>query len=171
VARRRNGSNDGRVSIASSVYGLWRVAKTRRRGSIYEPAHSLDLTFHPYSAPSETKPSLHDPHAQPILAPQHLVAQKILNFASAVGSNSFWRFMIEIPLQAVEMTVRYRLNNGAAMDFVVPALYQNFRWAAHSCNGKSSSSRANGYRPDGMVNRFQFRGKSRRVQGSLSIGL
>jgi len=47
--------------------------------------------------------------------------------------------MIEVPLQDIEMTIRYRLNGGAEMGFVVPAIGQNFRWAAHSCNGKRKS--------------------------------
>jgi len=47
--------------------------------------------------------------------------------------------MIEVPLQDIEMTVRYRLNGGAEMGFVVPAIGQNLRWAAHSCNGEPIS--------------------------------
>ena len=49
---------------------------------------------------------------------------------------SFFRFLYEIPLQSVEMTVKYRLNGGPALCFIVPAMGQNLRWAAHSCNGR-----------------------------------
>lgn len=48
--------------------------------------------------------------------------------------------MLAIPVQDVEMSVAYRLNGGAPLEFVVPARGQNFRWAAHSCNGVFSSS-------------------------------
>jgi len=123
---------------------------TTDEGSVYEPAPRLDLSFHLYSPPSESVPTLYETEAEPILQSQRLTAQKILTFDSAVGSNSFWRFIIEIPLQPVEMTVRYRLNGGAAMDFVIPALYQNFRWAAHSCNGFSS-----GINPEEFKGPFQ----------------
>lgn len=43
--------------------------------------------------------------------------------------------MIEVPLQQIEVAVRYRLNGGAGIEFVVPKQGQNLRWAAHSCNG------------------------------------
>lgn len=34
------------------------------------------------------------------------------------------------------MVVRYSLNGGEGIEFVVPKEGQNLRWAAHSCNGE-----------------------------------
>lgn len=48
------------------------------------------------------------------------------------GTFTFWRFMIEVPLSQVEMPVSYSVNNGVSIEFVVPAIGQNMRWAAHS---------------------------------------
>jgi hypothetical protein len=73
--------------------------------------------------------------APTLLPPQTIQGQKIHTYDSTNGSSSFWRFMLEVPLQEVEMAVRYRLNGGAEMEFVIPKRGQNFRWAAHSCNG------------------------------------
>jgi hypothetical protein len=50
------------------------------------------------------------------------------------GTFTFWRFLIQIPLSNVEMPVKYSINNGAWIEFVVPAIGQNMRWAAHSVN-------------------------------------
>lgn len=44
--------------------------------------------------------------------------------------------MLEVPLQRIEMVVSYGLNGGEGIEFVVPKLGQNLRWAAHSCNGE-----------------------------------
>ena len=58
--------------------------------------------------------------------------------ADGTSPSTFFRFIYEVPLQNVEMTVKYRLNGGPALSFVIPAKGQNMRWAAHSCNGESS---------------------------------
>jgi hypothetical protein len=34
------------------------------------------------------------------------------------------------------MVVTYSLNGGEGIEFVVPKIGQNLRWAAHSCNGE-----------------------------------
>jgi hypothetical protein len=127
MARRGYACCDGCVGLAGDTADI--------SGSVFEPCPSLSLTFHRFSAPTTTAPHLIDPETDPILPEQRISSKKIHTFDSTNGSSSFWRFIIEIPLQHVEMTVRYRLNGGAAMDFVVPAIGQNFHWAAHSCNG------------------------------------
>ncbi|KIR39592.1 plasma membrane protein [Cryptococcus deuterogattii 99/473] len=109
----------------------------RDEGSVLDRPPYLNLSFHPYTPPSAEKPTLHDPEVQ-LLPPTTFGSQKIFTYASPEGNMSFHRFIMEIPLQTVQMTARYRLNGGAEMDFVVPALGQNMRWAAHSCNGFSS---------------------------------
>ncbi|ORY35022.1 putative plasma membrane protein [Naematelia encephala] len=118
-------------------------------GSVYTPTPSLSLSFHAYSPPSEATPTLANEQLL-LLEPKSISGQSILSFDGGHGPNSFWRFMIEIPLQEVEMTVRYRLNGGASMEFVTPAMGQNLRWAAHSCNGFSS-----GVNPDDFKGPYQ----------------
>lgn len=111
------------------------LTSVSHRGSIYSPEPSLALSFHAYTKPTETDPSLFDANA-PLLKGVTIPAQRFYQYNGDNGMSSFWRFLIEVPLQNVEMTVRYRLNGGAEMTFVIPAVGQNFRWAAHSCNGE-----------------------------------
>ncbi|ODN78326.1 hypothetical protein L202_03970 [Cryptococcus amylolentus CBS 6039] len=109
----------------------------RNEGSVLNPPPALSLAFHPYTPPSDDQPTLHEPDVQ-LLPPATIPSQNIYTYNSPEGAMSFHRFIIEVPLQRIQTTVRYSLNGGAAMDFVVPALGQNLRWAAHSCNGFSS---------------------------------
>lgn len=124
-------------------------------GSDYTRNPSISFTFQPYLAhatPStNATPAATGTPAEPagsvglgptngiaaptLLQPQIIQGQKIHTYESINGSSSFWRFMLEVPLQEVEMAVRYRLNGGAEMEFVIPKRGENFRWAAHSCNG------------------------------------
>lgn len=108
-------------------------------GSVYSPTPSLSLSYHPYSAPNDANPSLAEIDTH-LLEPSTVQATKFNSYTPADGSStvSFFRFIYEFPLQAVEMTVKYRLNGGPALSFVVPAQGQNLRWAAHSCNGPST---------------------------------
>jgi hypothetical protein len=95
------------------------------------------MTFHPYSPPNDANPSLADIEIN-LLEPTTVQAQKFHQYTPADGSSpsTFFRFIYEVPLQDVEMTVKYRLNGGPALSFVIPAKGQNLRWAAHSCNGQ-----------------------------------
>lgn len=108
---------------------------TQYRGSVLDPPPYLNLSFHPYTPPSAERPTLHEPEIR-LLPPTTIGSQNIFTYASPEGNMSFHRFIIEIPLQKIQTAVRYRLNGGAEMDFIVPALGQNMRWAAHSCNGE-----------------------------------
>ncbi|OWT39249.1 plasma membrane protein [Cryptococcus neoformans Bt1] len=119
---------------------IWQGAAmvvVRDEGSVLGPPPYLNLSFHPYTPPSAEQPTLHEPEIQ-LLPPTTIGSQNIFTYASPEGNMSFHRFIIEIPLQKIQTAVRYRLNGGAEMDFIVPALGQNMRWAAHSCNGFSS---------------------------------
>lgn len=51
---------------------------------------------------------------------------------------TFWRFIFEIPLAEVEMSIRYRINQGQEYEFFVPGRGQNMRWAAHSVKHSTS---------------------------------
>lgn len=64
--------------------------------------------------------------------------QKIWIYRGLSGSNSFWRFKLEVQLGETEMPVHYALNNGRELAFYVPGRSQNMRWVGHSCNGFSA---------------------------------
>lgn len=59
---------------------------------------------------------------------------------------TFWRFDYSIPIPPVtsdpsstSICVTYTINSSQGFTFHIPAsLQQNFRWAAHSCNGFSA---------------------------------
>lgn len=128
--------------------GIWHgaaMAVTADEGSILEPAPALSLSFFPYIPPISGQ----EPEEQEILPRQRIPAQRIFNYVDDDGPCSFWRFMIQVPLQRYETSVRYRLNGGAELRFCVPALGQNLRWTSHSCNGFST-----GVNPD------NFKGKN-----------
>lgn len=110
---------------------------TNDAGSDYSSLPTISISFHAYSPPSDTNPTLFEPEVQ-VLKSQTIQAERIYQYIDPNGesTSSFFRFIMEFPLQDIEMAVRYRLNGGAAMDFVVPARGQNLRWAAHSCNGE-----------------------------------
>lgn len=93
------------------------------------------MRFFPYVAPSSEKP----PIEEEILQAQAIPGQRIYTYNDDDGPCSFWRFMIQIPLQRTETSVRYQLNGGAEIRFCVPALGQNMRWTSHSCNGECQS--------------------------------
>lgn len=55
-------------------------------------------------------------------------------------SHVFWRFKIEVQLLDVPQLVKYLIPGAKdAAEFHVPALQANFRWAAYSCSGFSTS--------------------------------
>ncbi|WVQ79519.1 hypothetical protein IAT38_001618 [Cryptococcus sp. DSM 104549] len=124
-------------TVKENVWQGGALVVVRDEGSILNPLPALSLSFHPYTPPTPEQPTLHEPEVV-LLPPGTVTAEKIHTYTSKEGTFSFFRFLLNIPLQRVQMAVRYRLNGGAEMDFVVPALGQNLRWAAHSCNGFSS---------------------------------
>lgn len=63
--------------------------------------------------------------------------EKIYSYIGLLGANSFWRFKIEVPLTNFEQEIFYSINSGVEYSWHVPALEQNMRWVAHSCNGFS----------------------------------
>lgn len=89
--------------------------------------------------------------------------QRIYNYASLDGGQSFWRFKIEIPLGERAEEIFYSINvrvpsrlagqlnveranadfaqGGPENSFFVPAADQNMRWVGYSCNGLSPAAR------------------------------
>jgi hypothetical protein len=133
------GSRHGRMSLVQWTLTNADEQVANDAGSVYSPAPSLGLTFHPYSPPNDSDPSLAESEVT-LLEAMTIQSQVIHQYVPADGTSpsTFFRFIYEVPLQNVEMTVKYRLNGGPALSFVIPAKGQNMRWAAHSCNGMSS---------------------------------
>ncbi|WPH02394.1 Hypothetical protein R9X50_00525700 [Acrodontium crateriforme] len=52
---------------------------------------------------------------------------------------TFWRFNIEIELASTQQRISYRINNGPAIGFWVPARHETMNIMFHSCNGFSMS--------------------------------
>lgn len=62
----------------------------------------------------------------------YYLVRLFLSDLSSLRTFTFWRFLINIPLGDHEMAVRYSVNAGQKLSFVVPGRDQNMRWAAHS---------------------------------------
>jgi hypothetical protein len=107
----------------------------RDDGSDLSTPPTLDLAFNPYSPPTRELPRLAEPDVN-LLETTTLQSERIHQYRSHDDTSSFYRFIIEVPMQQTEMVVSYRLNRGEAIEFVVPKIGQNLRWAAHSCNGQ-----------------------------------
>lgn len=53
----------------------------------------------------------------------------------------FWRFKLEVQLESYAQVVTYDIRGACeATEFHVPGAQENFRWAAHSCNGFSDGA-------------------------------
>jgi hypothetical protein len=63
---------------------------------------------------------------------KYIPGEEIYVYHGTGGTFTFWRFMVQVPLTEVEMGINYRVNGGVEVEFFVPALDQNMRWAAHS---------------------------------------
>lgn len=75
---------------------------------------------------------------------------------------TFWRFNIEVELSSKQYRVAYRINNGPAVGFWVPARGETMNIMFHSCNGFSLSVDSNTFSgPDplwrNVLNRHQSR--------------
>ena len=75
---------------------------------------------------------------------------------------TFWRFNLEVELQARETRIAYSINGGPAIGFWVPAKGQSMNIMFHSCNGFSLSVDPNAFSgPDPLwrdvLNRHQRR--------------
>lgn len=105
------------------------------------PAISLDFGVSNFAAAVGVSGASH-------VESRKVEGQKIYTYHGPQGAWSFWRFMIQIPLQEFEQAVAYRLNGGAANTFIVPAYGQNMRWMAHSCNGFSAGVDTDAFKLD-----------------------
>lgn len=120
------------VNYYTVQQGVWYGAAMvvlANEGSDLSQTPALSLSFEPSKFAQSGSHSL--------LPPGRLPGQLIYTYHGPSGIFSFYRFLLAVPMQAYEMSVTYRLNDGAPLDFLVPAIGQNMRWAAHSCNGFS----------------------------------
>lgn len=104
---------------------------TADTGSIYEPCPMLQIGWLSTYASA-------DPAQEASTVNQDVPGERIYTYHGPSDSYSFWRFRLAIPMGQRETCVRYSINHGAPITFYVPAIHQNFRWAAHSCNGFSA---------------------------------
>lgn len=135
----------------SQVVVLIKTCKqvTYDSGSIYDPAPCLSLSFGPskfsqqggYYQPQQGQQSTH---------PMQVSGVPIYNYRGVKGTSTFWRFPLQLPLQPYEQTVTYRLNQGHPIDFLIPAIGMNMRWAAHSCNGFSAGVDMDSFKGEGF---------------------
>ncbi|KAF8232307.1 hypothetical protein L208DRAFT_1272706 [Tricholoma matsutake] len=80
---------------------------------------------------------------------QSVPGQELWVYGGQGGTFTFWRFLIQIPLGDHEMAVKYSINAGQQLEFVVPGRNQNMRWAVHSCNGFSAGVNPDDFRGPG----------------------
>ncbi|ETW85467.1 hypothetical protein HETIRDRAFT_32709 [Heterobasidion irregulare TC 32-1] len=132
--------------------GVWLGAAlivTADAGSIYEPHPMFTFQWDP-DRPAVSKRThngtSNGPHAQKRSVP----GQEIYVYVGNGGTYTFWRFLIEIPLDEHEMRIRYHVNHGQEFDFYVPGRNQNMRLAAYSCNGFSAGVNADDFRGPGF---------------------
>lgn len=64
-------------------------------------------------------------------------------YADAARDVTFWRFLLEIELSAKQQRIAYRINQGPALGFWVPAAGQSMNIVFHSGNGFSASADPN----------------------------
>ncbi|KAG8733397.1 hypothetical protein FRC11_006588 [Ceratobasidium sp. 423] len=129
----------------------------------HQRGRSLSTIPSPISAVSSSASGLPPPMPYPSepaitsqkYPPSHAYQQtdipghEIWVYRGSTGSFTFWRFLIQIPLGPNEMGVRYRVNMGQELEFFVPGLNQNMRWAAYSCNGFSAGVNQDDFRGSG----------------------
>ncbi|TFY74486.1 hypothetical protein EWM64_g9525 [Hericium alpestre] len=131
------------------------LKKSHRNGT-----KSFDLGPHPadpmaamYSATGgvfTNGSAVEGPNAQKRQVP----GQELWVYVGNGGTFTFWRFLIQIPLSQNEMKIRYTVNNGLELEFVVPARNQNMRLATYSCNGFSAGVNADDFRSPGFASGY-----------------
>lgn len=137
-----------------SEFKVWHGAVllvTADEGSTYDPHPLLTLEWDPDKATGNLQgtlnsPSAIGPHTQKVVVPGH----ELYHHRGQTGTYTFWRFLLEIPLEPHEMSVRYSINRTAKIEFFVPGAHQNMRWAAHSCNGFSAGVNEADFRQAGF---------------------
>lgn len=127
-------------TVANGVYHAFALLVTADPGSVYEPAPTMTIQWDATGGAVDAQIS----NGGPVPADHeatHTVtvpAQRIFQFESGAGGNTFWRFKIEVALGQRPEQIFYRINKGPENSFYIPAVGQNMRWVGHSCNGFSA---------------------------------
>ncbi|KAN0064036.1 hypothetical protein ACQY0O_003642 [Thecaphora frezii] len=134
------------VDVSSYTYHAYAMIVTDDKTSDYSIPPTLQLSWRPAPAQQPLPAVLQND------ANRSVHAIKLYQYHGAEGSFTFWRFNIEVPMGDVQLAVSYSIDGEAHPEsrshairsvtghtFFVPARHENFRWAAHSCNGFSAS--------------------------------
>ncbi|THH33013.1 hypothetical protein EUX98_g1210 [Antrodiella citrinella] len=116
--------------------------------------HSFDLSPHPADPYGSTFSNGSVPAISPNAIYQHVPGEDIWAYVGNGGAYTFWRFLIEIPLEASEMRIDYCINDGQYLSFHVPGRGYNVRWAAYSCNGFSAGVNPEDFRGPGFASGY-----------------
>ncbi|KAF8325996.1 uncharacterized protein EI90DRAFT_3231088 [Cantharellus anzutake] len=138
------------------IDGVWHGAVmivTADQGSVYSPSPYLSLEWDP-SSPLFSNGADTPKSPKTVYYSKQITGEEIWVYYGTAGTFTFWRFMIEIPLSRYEMGVSYQINNGARLEFFVPAIGQNLRWAVHSCNGFSAGINPDDFKGPGFVSGY-----------------
>ncbi|KAI0948563.1 hypothetical protein AcV7_009271 [Taiwanofungus camphoratus] len=130
------------------------VKLPRANSRQYQRGQSVDLGPHPADPLSLPRPTANGEYHGPNEVQKHVRGQEIWVYVGNGGTCTFWRFMIEIPLDPYEMRIKYSVNNGQELEFYVPGRNQNMRWAAYSCNGFSAGVNPNDFCGPGFHNGY-----------------
>ncbi|EPQ58419.1 hypothetical protein GLOTRDRAFT_36442 [Gloeophyllum trabeum ATCC 11539] len=147
--------------------GVWHGAAlivTADAGSEYEPHPNLSYEWDPDAPPVfhrghrrnvmsfDLPPHPADPHSVFVGADGEIdgALRNSVDLWDTDRTFTFWRFLIQIPLGPHEMRIKYYINNGQEMDFWVPGIGQNMRWATYSCNGFSAGVNPDNFRGPGF---------------------
>jgi len=121
------------VDLRSNTWLGFCCVVTADTGSVYTPSPLLQMQWSLTCNPTEASPS-----QDPGIIRHDVSADRIYVYHGPSDSYTFWRFRLEIPMGLRETRIRYSINHGAQIAFYIPAINQNFRCAAHSCNGFSA---------------------------------
>ncbi|CEH17527.1 hypothetical protein CBOM_03941 [Ceraceosorus bombacis] len=162
-------------TVANGIYHAFALVVTKDEESNVSP--EAPPTLQHRTAPSkgpavqDAPPAILADNAHATSKGQRIYQYKGVGPGNQEGSYSFWRFKIEIPLAEVEQAVTYSVDGvphaesdvPAVTDtnshtFYVPGKFQNFRWAAHSCNGFSSGCDPSDWAPPDAKDEAPFNG-------------
>ena len=148
VSLRSGNACRGVQSADQSLYRRPQV--TFDKGSIYSPYPFLELSSKPSKFANHSGRFSQAPDSKP----WNVQGEPFHTYAGPQGVSTFWRFMLEIPVQEWEQSIQYRVNGGGPIEFLVAAASENFRWAAHSCNGFSAGVDTDSFKGEGFESGF-----------------
>ncbi|KAI0003344.1 hypothetical protein BJV74DRAFT_876259 [Russula compacta] len=128
-----------------------RTASHRRQRSV-QGAQGLDLGPHPADPMAQHyRSQADDGHLEgPSVVEKSVLGTEIYAYGGSGGTYTFWRFLMQIPLDDSEMKIQYSINDGLEIDFFVPGRRQTMRLAAYSCNGFSAGVNVDNFRGPGF---------------------